>query len=189
MKKIISYISIVLVSLVIFSGCVTQLEIGIDMNSKWANIPMTEDFKYFAPGKEFELTPGLIVKTESAEAFESVSVLDPDNPYDEIYSKKGRFLILKVSAWKNKEIIEQFPLLMSINVLGWTDEILDDRMLIKKIESVLGIPFLRPEIVTRDKQEFFICFPTEGASLGWIIHIYKEINGELFLDKRIDTGI
>ncbi len=180
---------LVLVILFVFAGCTTSLEVGIDMDSKWANIPMTDDYKLYAPNKTLELIPGLMMKLNSADALVSIPVHSEESPYLDIYGEKGRFLVYHISAWKTGEITQDLPLMMSINVLGWADEILTDEHIIETAEKTFGVPFLRPELVTEDKQDFFLCFPTEGASLGWILHVYKEINGELFLEKRIDSGI
>ena len=186
-KTVLLTIALILLTITTF-GCASSLEIGIEMGSKWADIPKTENFEYLAPGKVFELMPNMMVTLQSAEAVESIETPDKGNPYNEIYSEKGRFLILNLEAWRTGEIEGELPLMMSINVLGWDDEILTNRDLIASMEISLGKPFLKPELVEDEKMEFFLCFPTEGASLGWVINVYREIDGVLLHDITIDTG-
>ena len=39
-----------------------------------------------------------------------------------------------------------------------------------------------------DKKDFFLCFPTKGASLGWMVNVYREVDGRLLHDMTVDTG-
>jgi hypothetical protein len=188
MKKPLILSSVLFLLTFTILGCTGAGDVGIEMDSMWADIPKTDNFEYVSPGASFELIPNMMVTLRSAEAVESVATPDVGNPYNEIYSQKGRFLIANLTAWRIGEISSDLPRMILINVLGWDDEILQNKDLIASMETSLGKQFLRPELVEDEKKNFFICFPTEGASLGWIINIYREIDSELYLDMSIDTG-
>lgn len=183
MRKIIAIFAIV-----ILAGCGAKTTITSMPNEQRQAIPKASNFVYVGPATDFEFVPGVmmnLVKTETPYEWPNP---DKQSPYQTIYSKTGRFIILFVDAW-GKPFKQELPPMEVISVVGWDNPISKDESLIKQAEMVYGLPRLDLSKITEQKQRFILVFPTDGASYGWVVNFYGQENGKQVLRLTLDTGL
>ena len=188
MKK---YLLLFLGGFIVLAGCGAKGLPSVAPDVERINTPRSTDFVYVGPQTDFQLLSGLQAKIVSAKDHYSLINPDKQSPFPEIYSPKGRFLIVTLEAKKVGEITQKtLPPMESIAVVGWDNPLCNDESINRQIEMITGLKRLEPAIVTSEPKKYFLAFVVEGASYGWVINAYRDNPaGDKELYLTVDTGI
>ena len=156
-------------------------------NEFLSNIKQSVDVKLARIGEEVDVADGMMFMLDEAKMIPSIPNLDPDSPFDRIFSKASSFLVCKATIWKTKPDA-QFPKYDVISVIPSFGTLTTDQFIIRHAEMAYEKPLFDPSKITADKQQFLFVYEVEFDEPGWSYHFYKESGGKTEIYRIIDSG-
>lgn len=171
--------------LIILAGCgPAQKPV---QNEFLLNTKQSADIKLARIGEEVDVSNGMMFVLDEARITDSIPNLDPDSPFDRLFSKASSFLICKATIWKTKQEA-QFPKYDVISVIPSFGTLATDEFIIRHAEMAYGKPLFDASKITTAKQQFLFVYEIEYNEPGWSYHFYKQNGGKTEIYRIIDSG-
>ena len=178
-------IALFALTIAILSGCGPAQQPV--QNEFLLNTKQAGDVKLARIGEEVDVAEGMMFLLDEAKIVTSIPNLDPDSPFDRIFSKASSFLVCKATVWKTKPEA-QFPEYDVISVIPSFGTLTTDQFIIRHAEMAYGTSLFDPTKITADRQKFLFVYEIEFDEPGWSYHFYKENNGKIEIYRIIDSG-